>query len=98
MTKVPNMIVLDDGDNVGIALRDIGATEDAVSGSGLRVGAAEAIPQGHKIALRAIGEGECVLRLGVPVAIAKAGIAVGKLVHIHNVRSQYLDNDHDHFE
>jgi hypothetical protein len=98
MTSVPNMIVLDEGDNVGIALRDIGAGEDAVAGDGRRLAARETIPQGHKLALRPIFEGEHVLRFGVPVAIAKASIALGRLVHIHNVRSQYLDNDDDHFE
>jgi altronate hydrolase len=98
MTLAPNMIVLEDGDNVGIALRDIGAGEAALSGGGRTVAAGEAIPQGHKIALHPIGEGERIVRLGVAVGIATAAIGTGRLVHIHNVRSQYLDNDDDHFE
>ena len=60
--------------------------------------ALEDIPQGHKIALQAVGRGERIVRLGVPVAIATAPSAPGRLVHVHNVKSQYLDNDHDHFE
>jgi hypothetical protein len=98
VTPVPNMIVLDEADNVGIALRDIASGEDAVAGDGRSVAAVDTIPQGHKVALRSIAEGERVLRFGVPVGVAKAGIAVGRLVHIHNVRSQYLDNDDDHYE
>jgi len=98
VTETPNMIVLDEADNVGVALRDIGAGEGALSEGGREVVAGEPIPQGHKIALRPIGDGERILRLGVPVGVAREPIATGRLVHIHNVRSQYLDNDDDHFE
>jgi hypothetical protein len=34
----------------------------------------------------------------MPVGLAKVAIAKGALVHIHNVRSQYLDNEVDHYE
>jgi len=98
MTHAANMIVLAAADNVGVALRDIGVGELASDASGKGLVAKEPIPLGHKIALVPIAAGAKVLRLGVPVAIASADIAAGRLVHIHNVRSQYLDNDHDHYE
>jgi (2R)-sulfolactate sulfo-lyase subunit alpha len=98
MTGLVNMIILDDGDNVGVALRDIAASEEARGTSGPQVPAIERIAQGHKIALRSIVEGETIIRFGVPVGIAKAAIGRGHLVHVHNVRSQYLDNDEDHYE
>jgi altronate hydrolase len=98
MTAVANMIVLDAGDNVGVALRDIGAGEMALDAAGHGLKAEEAIPQGHKIALAAIAAGARIVRLGVPVGIAAPAIAAGHLVHVHNVRSQYLNNDHDHYE
>ena len=59
---------------------------------------ARRIPLGHKIALRPIAAGEKIVRFGVPVGIATADIAPGRLVHVHNVRSQYLDNVEDHYE
>jgi altronate hydrolase len=98
MTTAPNMIVLGPADNVGIALRDIAGGSVAEDGAGRIVKALEEIPQGHKIALGPIAEGDRIVRFGVPVAIATAAIARGGLFHVHNVRSQYLDNDHDHFE
>lgn len=98
MGAAANMIVLDAADNVGVALRDIVAGEIAADTAGRELVAEEAIPQGHKIALGAIPAGARILRLGVPVGIAAPDIAAGHLVHVHNVRSQYLDNDHDHYE
>jgi hypothetical protein len=98
MTGLVNMIILDDGDNVGVALRDIAVSEQARSVSGPQVPAIERIIQGHKIALRNIAEGEVIVRFGVPVGVAKAAIGRGHLVHVHNVRSQYLNNDEDHYE
>ena len=98
MAAVANMIVLDASDNVGVALRDIAAGELAADAAGHELGAKEAIPQGHKIALRGIAAGGKIVRLGVPVGIAVPDVGAGHLVHVHNVRSQYLDNDHDHYE
>ena len=98
MTALTNMIILDDNDNVGVALRDIAANEQARSAHGQQLPAIERIVQGHKIALRHIAEGEPIIRFGVPVGIATAPIERGHLVHIHNVRSQYLNNDEDHYE
>lgn len=93
-----NMVILGDGDNVGIALADIAGGAEAVSLAGDRLTAGEPIPQGHKIALRAIAAGEDIIRFGFPVGIARADIGRGRLVHIHNVASRYLDNDEDHYE
>jgi DNA-directed RNA polymerase subunit K/omega len=98
MPRIANMIVLAAADNVGVALRDIAEGEAALDARGRELAARERIPQGHKIALGRIREGEAIVRLGVPVGIAKSEIALGRLVHIHNVKSRYLDNDQDHFE
>lgn len=98
MTQLVNMIILDDGDNVGVALRDIATNEQARSASDFQLPAIERIVQGHKIALRNIAEGEKIFRFGVSVGLATAAIAKGHLVHVHNVKSQYLNNDEDHYE
>lgn len=98
MTAAPNMIVLGATDNVGVALRGIAAGEDAFGRDGRRIRAAEEIPQGHKIALGPIVADARIVRFNVPVGIATQSIAAGALVHVHNVKSQYLNNDHDHFE
>lgn len=98
MTVLINMIILDEGDNVGVALRDIAAHEQARNAAGQQVPAIERIAQGHKVALRNIAEGEPIIRLGLSVGLATAPIQRGCLVHVHNVRSQYLNNDEDHYE
>jgi altronate dehydratase len=98
MTAVANIVILAEADNVGVAVRDIAAGEAARAAGGRTAPAAEAIPLGHKIALRPIAAGEAIVRFGMPVGIATAAIAAGRLVHVHNVRSQYLDNAEDHYE
>lgn len=92
------MVVLSTQDNVGVAVSDIepGAAGRSATGPGPL--ARERIPLGHKIALVAIEAGAKIVRLGVPIGIATRAIAPGALVHVHNVRSQYLDNVEDHYE
>jgi hypothetical protein len=98
VTTAVNIVVLAAADNVGIALRDIETNEAARSAGGSSIAAREAIPLGHKIALADIESGQAIVRFGVPVGIATKPIAPGQLVHIHNVRSRYLDNVEDHYE
>jgi hypothetical protein len=98
VTATANIVVLAKADNVGVALRDIEASETARSAGGASVVAREAIPLGHKIALTPIAAGDAIRRFGVPVGLATAAIPAGHLVHVHNVRSQYLDNVEDHYE
>lgn len=98
MQTQANIVVLAEGDNVGVAVKEIASAESAHSASGQSVVAGEPIPLGHKIALKPIARGEKIVRFGVPVGLATADIAAGRLVHVHNVASQYLDNVEDHYE
>jgi len=98
MTEAATMVVLAAGDNVGVALRDIAAGALAHTLAGRALESREAIPQGHKIALEDIAPGAAIVRFGMPVGVAKAPIARGYLVHVHNVASRYLNNDEDHYE
>jgi hypothetical protein len=98
MDQRANMVRLAAADNVAVALSDIAAGEMALDRDALTVTARERIPQGHKIALLPIGVDQPIIRFGMPVGLAKAAIDKGALVHIHNVRSRYLDNEVDHYE
>jgi hypothetical protein len=98
MTRDANIVVLSPRDNVGVAVSDIGAGRPARSAEGVAVVARESVPLGYKIALGPIAAGEPIVRFGVPVGIATSDIEAGQLVHVHNVRSQYLDNVEDHYE
>lgn len=98
MPAAVNIVVLADGDNVGIATRDIATGEVVRDVTGRSLTAGEAVPLGHKIALCPIAESEEIRRYGFPVGVATAAVAAGRLVHVHNVRSRYLTNDEDHYE
>jgi (2R)-sulfolactate sulfo-lyase subunit alpha len=79
------------GDDVAVAVRDTGPGEAraAYLDSGDRFGltAREAIPLGHKIALRDLAESEDVLEYGVLIGLTRGPVAAGQLVHTHNLRS-----------
>ncbi len=81
-----------EGDNVGVALEDI-AEGDAlgIQGVALDFAASETVPQGHKIALCDIREGEDIIKYGHHVGFATADIRRGEYVHVHNVRDVISD-------
>jgi hypothetical protein len=47
---------------------------------------APGVPFGHKVALRAIGSGEPVVKYGVTIGVATRPISEGEHVHVHNCR------------
>jgi (2R)-sulfolactate sulfo-lyase subunit alpha len=79
------------GDDVAVAVRDTGpgAASAAYLDSGDRFGitARDAIPLGHKIALRDLGEHAGVREYGVLIGLTRGPVAAGDLVHTHNLRS-----------
>lgn len=86
----PRLIVVSQQDNVGCALAAVAAGVELVAGEGdraVRVVARQAIPFGHKVALRPIAAGEDVVRYGHPIGKATAPIVPGDHVHVHNLRS-----------
>jgi altronate dehydratase len=83
---------LNDGDDVAVALEPLepGARIDL---DGVDVLAREAVPAGHKIALRTIAVGEAVRKHGAAIGIASQPIAQGDYVHVHNLESTRLRGD-----
>lgn len=49
-------------------------------------------PRGHKVALKAIANGENVVKYGFPIGHATADIAEGEWVHSHNLATNLSDN------
>ncbi len=72
---------LHEADSVAVVLTAL-APGDAID----EVIARDAIPRGHKVALRDIPAGEAVLKLGHAIGIAGANIEAGAHVHTHNLR------------
>jgi len=86
-------------DNVATALDDLAPGQVQVLGgaAGASVVAAEEIQLGHKIALRRIGEGEAIVKFGVPIGLATMVIEPGAWVHLHNCRSR-VDERSSHLD
>jgi hypothetical protein len=85
----PRLLRLHPADNVLTVI----ATLEA--GAQIRVGDVEVVvtsrlPLGHKIAARAIGASEKIVKYGAPIGSASCAIAAGEHVHTHNVQSDYL--------
>ena len=91
------LIRLSPDDNVAVATVNIRAGAD-LQADDVAIRALEPIPFAHKIALRAIEEGERVIKYGVPIGRAKAPIPAGSHVHVHNIRSDYVNNEVDFYE
>ncbi|MDT1060994.1 UxaA family hydrolase [Paracoccus sp. CPCC 101403] len=81
-------LLLSDKDNVLVARANSPEGLEVRLEDGTAV-LARAIPMAHKIARRAIAEGEVILKYGMPIGIATAAISAGEHVHVHNIRSAY---------
>jgi (2R)-sulfolactate sulfo-lyase subunit alpha len=84
-------LVHNEGDHVGVAVEDVPPGPAVAvymdSDREAAVEALEPIPLGHKIALTDLAAAADVIEYGVRVAMTRAAIGRGRLVHVHNVRS-----------
>jgi galactarate dehydratase len=70
---------MDERDNVAIVVNVGGLPAETVFSSGLKL--LEKVPQGHKVALVNIAQGEAVVRYNVPIGYAVRDIPAGSWVH-----------------
>jgi altronate hydrolase len=73
-------------DNVVVAVRPLAAGCEVVV-EDQAVVLHDAVPAGHKFAVRAIEPGEPVVKYGFPIGAATAAIAPGAWVHSHNLKT-----------
>ncbi|MEQ8341215.1 MAG: altronate dehydratase family protein [Marinovum algicola] len=90
MTDQPFALCLHAGDNVLVALRAV-PPGTRLPGD---VTAQEAVPAGHKIALRDLRRGENILKYGQIIGAASADISAGAHVHVHNLGMGAHKQDH----
>lgn len=76
--------VIHSDDDVAVAIAPIAAGVEVRAGD-VVLRAAQEIPRGHKIALRAIAAGAPVRKYGFPIGVATQAIASGEHVHSHNL-------------
>jgi altronate hydrolase len=77
-------------DNILIARQPIGLGQELPE-FGLRVRAQ--VPAGHKIAARAIGDGEPVIKYDTVIGFAARDLEPGEHVHTHNLRFEEFERD-----
>lgn len=91
---VTHFLAHDQGDSVGVVV-----VEDVRPGMELtgwvmdtdetvKLTALDAIPLGHKVALRDMAEGDTVVKYGHDVGSATRAIGKGRHAHIHNMKTK----------
>lgn len=86
-------------DDVGVAVQDIKAGEEVMgvdihSGKEVLVKSNHDIPLGHKIALKAVKNGDAVIKYGEKIGDATQDIQIGDWVHTHNLRTARWNYGH----
>ena len=84
----PRLLLLAPGDNVLVARKAIEPGEPIMV-AGALVDTGNRVGMGHKLAAKAIGVGDKIIKYGAPIGSATVPIRVGDHVHIHNVKSDY---------
>jgi len=92
-TSVPDAIRLNPADNIVIALRDLGSGSTVPDVAAPLAGP---VSRGHKIAARAVAQGENVIRYGQIIGVATRPIAAGEHIHTHNLGMGAHEQDYAH--
>ena len=92
-TPVPDAIRLNPADNIVIALRDLGSGSTVPDVAATLAGP---VSRGHKIAARAVAQGENVIRYGQIIGVATRSIAAGEHIHTHNLGMGAHEQDYAH--
>lgn len=88
-----NALIHDREDDVAVVVVDIkkGDTVSAVTLEGktvAKVKAVEAIPLGHKVAMRDLKKGNRIIKYGRPIGLIYKDIKKGAHVHTQNIKSE----------
>jgi hypothetical protein len=89
MTRRSRLILLHEDDNVFVVVSPIEAGDALMIGGGT-VPAREGITVGHKIARRALGPGDKVIKYGAPIGSMTTNAEPGDWIHMHNMKSDYI--------
>ena len=84
------MLLLHPADNVVVCCRTVHAGE-TVRIRGVNVVVAANVELGHKLASTALRAGEKVVKYGMPIGSMTSPVAAGQWVHVHNMKSDYID-------
>jgi galactarate dehydratase len=93
MNQSPLYIRVHPDDNVAIVVNDGGLGEGATFADGLVL--RERVPQGHKVALKDLAEGEAVIRYNVVIGYATKALPKGSWINEHVTRMPTPPELHD---
>jgi (2R)-sulfolactate sulfo-lyase subunit alpha len=91
---IPQLLVHDRRDHVGVVVvEDLAAGTDMLAvitedNSDFRLRAGEAVPIGHKVALKDLAVGDTVIKYGEDIGKIVAPVAKGGHVHTHNLKTK----------
>ena len=88
-----HFLIHDSADTVGVAVVDLAAGTECVgrdlsTDKPLQAKATEAIPLGHKLALRDFAVGDTVIKYGCEIGRVVQPIRAGQHVHVHNLKTK----------
>jgi (2R)-sulfolactate sulfo-lyase subunit alpha len=89
-----HFVVHDEHDSVGVIVVEGVRSGQDLEGwimdqdKTLKVKAQQDIPIGHKLAIRALKEGDTVIKYGVDIGRVVAPIKVGEHAHVHNIKTK----------
>jgi (2R)-sulfolactate sulfo-lyase subunit alpha len=89
-----HFVVHDENDSVGVVVVEgIRAGQDLEGwimdqDKTLKVKAQQDIPIGHKLAIRALKDGDTVIKYGTDIGRVVAPIRVGEHAHVHNIKTK----------
>ncbi len=88
-----HFLIHDSVDTVGVAVLDIAdgtacTGRDLATNQPLQVTAREAIPLGHKLALKDFKVGDEVTKYGCVIGVISKDVAVGHHVHTQNLKTK----------
>ena len=91
--SVPQLLVHDKKDTVGVAVVDVKAGQtlegrDLSTNDKLSAKATMDIPLGHKLALKDFKPGDTVIKYACEIGKVVAPIKAGEHVHVHNVKTK----------
>ena len=91
---IPQLLVHDKKDTVGVVVIE-GLKKNTEmlcvvthDNSSFKLKSRMDVPIGHKVALADIKKGDTIWKYGQDIGIAKANIAKGEHVHVHNVKTK----------
>ncbi len=82
-----NAVLINEKDNVVVAIKAIKSGEALVGVAGVAVRANADVMKNHKVAIKAVAAGSPIVKYGESIGLASKDVAAGDWVHTHNLKA-----------